>query len=151
MTHEYGTVLNGFAAEIAPQTFTLLTQSATDDGPIAYIGLCIPLVFVGLGCQTDKPLRPLQNPMACSPPNRKDVLLTSHIERALCKVLFIVNVPRPTIFKKPMTNQAEARKARSMTRPITNCYQLPQLPTREEWLCFDSLQALLESRNVRQR
>ena len=41
MTHEYDTVLNGFAAEIAPETFQLLTQSATDDGPIAYIGVCI--------------------------------------------------------------------------------------------------------------
>lgn len=40
VTHEYGTVLNGFAAEIAPETFTLLTQSATDDGPISYIGVC---------------------------------------------------------------------------------------------------------------
>ena len=59
VTHEYGTVLNGFAAEIAPETFTLLTQSAKDDGPIAYIGPCLSLVFVG--CQTDKPL---QNPMA---------------------------------------------------------------------------------------
>ena len=39
VTHEYGTVLNGFAAEIAPETFQLLTQSATDDGPISYIGL----------------------------------------------------------------------------------------------------------------
>jgi hypothetical protein len=86
VTHEYGTVLNGFAAKIAPQTFQLLTQSATDDGPIAYIGLCTSLTC-GLGCHTDSSL---QNPMACSPPNRKAALLTSHIERALCKVMFIV-------------------------------------------------------------
>ena len=39
VTHEYGTVLNGFAAEIAPETFQLLSKSATDDGPISYIGL----------------------------------------------------------------------------------------------------------------
>lgn len=39
VTHEYGTVLNGFAAEIAPETLQQLSKSATDDGPIAYIGL----------------------------------------------------------------------------------------------------------------
>jgi len=46
VTHEYGTVLNGFAAKIAPETFSLLTNSVKDDGPIQYIGLCISLDFV---------------------------------------------------------------------------------------------------------
>lgn len=45
VTHEYGTVLNGFAAEIAPETFQSLTNAATDDGPIAYIGLYILLDY----------------------------------------------------------------------------------------------------------
>jgi hypothetical protein len=54
VTHEYGTVLNGFAAEIAPETFQLLTNSATDDGPIAYIGLCISLDCVD--SHADRPL-----------------------------------------------------------------------------------------------
>jgi Peptidase inhibitor I9 len=44
VTHEYGTVLNGFAAEIAPETSQLLSQSVTDGGPIAYIGVCVPRV-----------------------------------------------------------------------------------------------------------
>jgi len=37
ITHEYGTVLNGFAAEIPPETFVLLTQNVKDDGPVQYI------------------------------------------------------------------------------------------------------------------
>ncbi len=45
VTHEYGTVLNGFAAEIAPATLLLLNQSVKDDGPIAYIGLYILLDY----------------------------------------------------------------------------------------------------------
>jgi hypothetical protein len=42
VTREYTTVLNGFAADIAPETFQLLTKSIGNDSPIAYIGVCIP-------------------------------------------------------------------------------------------------------------
>ena len=59
VTHEYGTVLNGFAAKIAPETFQLLTQSITGDGPIDYIGL-----YISLTLWVTLTGAPLQNPMA---------------------------------------------------------------------------------------
>ena len=89
VTHEYGTVLNGFAAEIAPETFQLLTQSATDDGPISYIGLCTSSGFAdsyvnsGLFRTRWRAHYPIEKMSYLQA--RKD-----DIERALCKVMFIV-------------------------------------------------------------
>ena len=42
VTHEYGTVLNGFAAEIEPSYFQQLTALTGEDGVIDYIGRPFP-------------------------------------------------------------------------------------------------------------
>ena len=86
VTHEYGTVLNGFAAQIAPETFQLLSNSITDDSAIAYIGLYIlwtwTATLTGIFRTRWRDDHPIKEKMPYSQ-------VTSN-ERAQCKEVFIV-------------------------------------------------------------